>query len=32
MVFIFDSNRPHDTTPRLFRFVAVREARLQSSD
>ncbi len=32
MVFVFDSNRPRDTTPRPFRFVAVMAARLQSSD
>lgn len=32
MIFVFDSNRPHDNVPRPFRFVQVAGARLEKSD
>ncbi len=32
MVFVFDSNRPKDTTPRPFRFAMVLGARLTKKD
>jgi hypothetical protein len=32
MVFVFDSNRPKDTTPRPFRFITVLGAPLSKSD
>lgn len=32
MVFVFDSNRPKDTTPRPFRFLTVAGAQLSKSD
>jgi hypothetical protein len=32
MVFVFDSNRPKDTTPRQFKFVSVFGAALTQSD
>lgn len=32
MVFVFDSNRPHDTIPRPFRFVKVVGAQLSKED
>ena len=32
MVFVFDSNRMADTTPRPFRFISVAGARLDKDD
>lgn len=32
MVFVFDSNRPTDLTPRPFRFAMVVGAQLSQSD
>jgi hypothetical protein len=32
MVFVFDSNRPKDETPRPFRFVKVVGAELSKDD
>lgn len=32
MVFVFDSNRPRDTSPKPFRFVMVAGAQLTTSD